>query len=170
MLKITKNGNVMGTANRRVKGQNRRFLTPPSLLVLEEMRKRIHAECLACNEPMFRLRFTLEREGDLVTRFLPTGAHCSYRRVVHGGVVALLIDEAMTCLLMAHAVEGVTGELKLRYLQPVEVAEIELRTRVTKAFAPLYHLESELRQGGVMRVRGHGRFLQRTEETKDKEQ
>jgi acyl-coenzyme A thioesterase PaaI-like protein len=159
---------MMRTAGRVASGDDRRYLTPPSLLVLEVMRQRVHADCLACNDPMFRLRFSLEGE-DLVTRFLPTRGHCSYRGVVHGGVVALLVDEAMTCCLMAHGLEGVTGELTLRYLQAVEVEEIELRTRVTKAFAPLFHLESDLRQGGVTRVRGRGRFLQRTEQTNHKE-
>lgn len=114
---------------------------------------------------MFRLKFALGPDGRVVTRFSPSGKHCSYRGVVHGGVVALLVDEAMTCCLLAHGVRGVTGELNLRYLKSVEVEEIELRTRVTKVFAPLYHVESELRQRGVTRVRGCGRFLRRTEET-----
>lgn len=156
---------MMHAAGRRERGRDRRVLASPSLLVMEVLRQRAHAECLACNDPMFRLRFTLDGAGDLVTRFLPTGAHCSYRGVVHGGVVALLVDEAMTCCLMAHGMEGMTGELTLRYLGVVRVEEVELRTRVTKAFAPLYHLESELRQGGVTRVRGRGRFLQRSTTT-----
>ncbi len=160
---------MMRTVGRTEGGEDRRYLASPSLLVLEVMRQRVHADCLACNDPMFRLKFSLAGEGDLVTRFLPTGGHCSYRGVVHGGVLALLVDEAMTCCLMAHGIEGVTGELTLRYRQPVEVGEIELRTRVTKAYAPLYHLESELRQAGVTRVRGRGRFLQRTEQTNHKE-
>lgn len=160
---------MMRAAIRKAIGVGRRYLAPLSLPVLEEMRRRVHADCLACNDPQYRLEFGIGGGGDLVARFQPTGGHCSYSGVVHGGVVALLIDEAMTCCLMAHGVEGVTGELRLRYLETLELGEIELRTRVTKTFAPLYHLESELIQGGVTRVRGHGRFLQRTEQANDKE-
>ena len=118
---------MMRTAGRRASKKDRRWLAPPSQLVLEMMRQRVHAVCLACNDPMFRLRFEVDEEGVLGTRFVPTPAHCSYRGVVHGGVVALLMDEAMTCCLMAHGLEGVTGELTLRYLQTVEV---EVATRL----------------------------------------
>lgn len=150
----------MKTARRKSDGSGKRWLAPPSQELLEELRCRFHAGCMACSDPMYRLEFDCEPEGALVARFHPASGHCSYRGVVHGGVVGLLIDEAMTCCLMAHGVVGMTGELSLRYLENVEVEEIELRTRVTKSFAPLYHLESNLLQGGKVRVRGRGRFMQ----------
>jgi len=141
-------------------GEGKRSLAPLSLELLEELRCRFHAGCLACRDPMYRLEFACEPEGALVARFRPAAEHCSYQGVVHGGVVGLLIDEAMTCCLMAHGVVGVTGELRLRYLESVEVGEIELRTRVIKSFAPLYHLECNVLQEGKVRVRGRGRFMQ----------
>lgn len=115
----------------------KRRLAPLNLEVLAQLRARYHGDCLACTDPSYRQEFSYGPGSLLVARFHPTTGHCSYRGVVHGGVVGLLIDEAMTCCLMAHGVVGMTGELKLRYLETVEVGEIELRTRVTKAFAPL---------------------------------
>lgn len=147
----------------------RRSLAPINLGILNRLRAQYHWQCLACSQPMFRLEFEHDTSGleeYLVARFKPTTEHCSYQGVIHGGLVSLLTDEAMTCCLLAHGIVGVTAELKLRYLETVEVEEFELRTRVTKAFAPLYHLETQLIQGGVVRVRGNAKFLQKPIESK----
>lgn len=148
-------------------GNRRKLLGPPSLEKLSKLRRGHHSGCIACRHPMFRLEFARDRAGVLVARFRPTSDLCSYRGVIHGGVVSLLIDEAMTCCLMAHGVVGMTGELKLRYLHPVSVTEpIEIWSRVATTYSRLYHLESDLKQGGVTKVRGEGRFLRRAEEAR----
>ena len=104
-----------------------------NLETLEELREIHHFYCLACTNPRFRLDFECG-EGDLlVARFRPERELCSYEGVLHGGVIGLLFDEAMTCLLMAHGVVGMTGELILRYREPVAVDEgVEIRSRVTR--------------------------------------
>lgn len=153
---------------RREGDAGRRSLPPATMQVLADLRQRIHGGCMACGDPRFRLEFDCDPGGVLVGRFTPTAEDCSYPGVVHGGLGALLADQAMTCCLLGHGVEGVTGELNLRYLKALEISEIELRTRVTKVFAPLYHLECELLQKGALRVVGKGRFLQRTRSNSDK--
>jgi acyl-coenzyme A thioesterase PaaI-like protein len=98
----------------------------------------------------------------LLARFHPGRDLCSYHGVIHGGVVALLIDESMTCCLMAHGVVAVTGDLNLRYAKPVGGGEpIEIRTRVSLSYAPLYHVESKLFQGGEVKIKARGRFVRR---------
>ena len=140
-------------------------LEPMNLETLERLRAIHHSSCLACTNPRFRLEFGCEEEGLLVARFQPERKLCSYRGVLHGGVIGLLFDEAMTCLLMAHGVVGMTGELILRYREPVKVDDlIEIRSRVTRPFAPLYHIESSLLQTGATKARARARFVQREED------
>jgi uncharacterized protein (TIGR00369 family) len=132
-----------------------------SLETLDALRAEHHGGCLACSDPLFRLDFHRAPAGVLVARLRPERKLCSYRGVIHGGVVGLLIDEAMTCCLMAHGVVAMTGELSLRYAAPVRAGEpIEVRTRVVTTFSPLYHVEGTLWQGGEVKVTALGRFLQ----------
>ena len=139
-------------------------LEPMSLETLERLREAHHSTCLACTNPRFRLEFECEEGGLLVARFRPEKELCSYEGVLHGGVIGLLFDEAMTCLLMAHGVVGMTGELILRYREPVTVDDpIEIRSRVTRPFAPLYHIESSLLQTGATKAKAKARFVRREE-------
>ena len=137
---------------------------PLDLGALEKMRSKHHGGCLACNNPMFRLEFDCDRDEGLVARFLPQEEFCSYRGVIHGGVVALLLDEAMTCCLMAHGAVAVTGDLKLRSAAPVMAGElVEIHSRVARALTPLYHVESRMFQAGATKATATGRFLQQEE-------
>jgi len=154
----------MGMAEASMVGRSRRQLGPPRLETLEKLRSRHHGGCLACNHPMFRLEFDCDRDEGLVARFLAQEELCSYRGVIHGGVVALLFDEAMTCCLMAHGAVAVTGDLKLRYVAPVKSGElIEIRSRVARTLTPLYHVESRMCQAGATKATATGRFLQQEE-------
>lgn len=46
-----------------------------------------------------------------------------WRDVAHGGVVALVLDEAMAYAAGAHGYLGVTADLKLRFRHPVPIGE-----------------------------------------------
>ena len=145
-----------------VEHDGRRLLGPMCLETLESLRGVHHSTCLACTDPRFRLEFDRDPGGVLVARFLPVRELCSYQGVIHGGVIGLLIDEAMTCCLMSHGVVGMTGDLNLRYSAPVEAGQaIEIRSRVTMTYTPLYHVESRLLQSGAVKTRARGRFVRR---------
>ncbi|HRI86823.1 MAG TPA: PaaI family thioesterase [Candidatus Hydrogenedentes bacterium] len=78
--------------------------------------------CFVCGEENIaglQLRFFVE--GDRVkTLFNPKAHHCGYMNVVHGGIVAALLDETIAWAAnRALARMTVTAELNLRYLRPV---------------------------------------------------
>jgi uncharacterized protein (TIGR00369 family) len=93
--------------------------------------------------------------------------HCGYENVIHGGVIAALMDECMgwaatrmvgrTCF---------TGEMKIRYLSPapadeelyVEAEVVEGGRRIVKAQACL------LDNAGKEYARSEGRFVPMTPE------
>lgn len=152
----------MSTATRKSVPSRRTQLDPPDLDRLRALRSDHHARCLACTHPHFRLDFGLDGDGGLAADLEPGANLCSYEGVMHGGVVALLADEAMTCCLMAHGVVAVTGDLEVRYLVPVAAGEpVRVRSRVVRACRPLFHIEATLSQAGVTKVRAKGRFLPR---------
>ncbi|MBT8044486.1 MAG: PaaI family thioesterase [Verrucomicrobiae bacterium] len=139
-----------------------RIATAPDLTRLSELRDQHHQQCHACSHQDYRLRFTIDAV-DTVTAHLTPAAHlCSYPDILHGGVTSLLIDEAMTCCLMAHGILGLTAELKLKYHHSVELNQaLEIHTRVTQSRAPLHLLESQLLQNGKAMLSAHAKFMQR---------
>ena len=78
--------------------------------------------CFACGEENIaglQLRFFVE-DGKIKTWFQPKPHHCGYPNVLHGGVVAALLDETIAWAAnRALARMTVTAELKLRYRKPV---------------------------------------------------
>lgn len=80
---------------------------------------------------------------------------------LHGGIIAVLLDEAMGKVNRFRAVRAVTAELKIEYLRPVPVGqEIVVEAREVEANGRnLYH-ESEIRNAsGELLARGRGRFV-----------
>ncbi len=55
--------------------------------------------------------------------FTPQHHHQGWVGLVHGGIVATLLDEIMSRMLWQQGVNAVTGELNIRYRQPVAVGQ-----------------------------------------------
>lgn len=81
--------------------------------------------------------------------------------VAHGGIVAVLVDEAMGKLARFHQVQAVTAELHIQYLRPtpvdreivVEAAEIQRQGR------NLFQRAEIRSPAGEVLVRAEGRFV-----------
>jgi len=92
-----------------------------SILSLNRLRHQGHANCVACIHPELRLDFSLTGPDRMHSSVDFTESMCSFNGHVHGGVLAFVMDEAVTCLLMSQDKYAVTGELKLRYKMSVSV-------------------------------------------------
>ncbi len=80
---------------------------------------------------------------------------------LHGGIIALLLDEAMGKAARFHSEHAVTAELRVEYKRPIPVdAEIVVEGFVARRDGrQLYH-EGEIRStAGVLLARGEGRFV-----------
>lgn len=78
--------------------------------------------CFVCGEanPLgLNLRF--ETDGRLVrTRFTPRTEHNGFRNIVHGGVIATVLDEILSWACAVHARRfSFCAELNVRYLSPM---------------------------------------------------
>lgn len=79
----------------------------------------------------------------------------------HGGIIALLLDEAMGKVCRFREVRAVTAELSLEYLRPVAVdKEILVEGREIEMNGRDLFMSGEIRnQNGDVLARGKGRFV-----------
>ncbi|PCJ57885.1 MAG: hypothetical protein COA73_10320 [Candidatus Hydrogenedentota bacterium] len=93
--------------------------------------------CFVCGEDNhagLKTRFYIE-DGKVKARIRPSKHHCGYEGVVHGGIIAAIIDECMGWAA-ARAINRmcVTGELTVRYLINVpDDRELTCVTDIEKA-------------------------------------
>jgi len=71
--------------------------------------------------------------------------------VIHGGVVAALLDEACVYACMAKAEQVVTAELQVRYRKPVPVgAEVEVVGRLLDSSRKVWQATAQLKIAGSL--------------------
>jgi uncharacterized protein (TIGR00369 family) len=91
--------------------------------------------CFGCgplNEEGLQMTFLPEGEVS-VAEFQVPPRYQSWKGVVHGGIVALLLDEAVGWAAWHRGHPGVTGKLEVRYRQPLRIGErIRLLGRVER--------------------------------------
>lgn len=87
--------------------------------------------------------------------------------MIHGGIIAVVLDEALGKVNRFHGVRAVTAELTIEYLRPIQVDQ-EIRVEafhVVRKERNLFH-EGEIRDvHGRVLARGRGRFVAINPET-----
>jgi len=86
-----------------------------------------------CNNPIgLKLSFTWD--GDtLRTEFTPDKAHQGWPGLLHGGILACLLDEAMSNAAYATGNTCLTASINIRLRQPVKVEEsLVVTARITR--------------------------------------
>jgi uncharacterized protein (TIGR00369 family) len=82
--------------------------------------------CFGCgpqNPVGLKLRFE-ETENEVLTKWDPIGYFQGYHNVVHGGIVATLLDEVAAWFVQVKlGTAGVTSELHVKYLLPVHLSK-----------------------------------------------
>ncbi len=103
--------------------------------------------CMACGEDnprSLRLKFHFEGE-DYVCHFTPQRYHQGWKGVVHGGILATLLDEAMNDMLSRNERPVATAELRVRYHRPAYTGvPLRVSARLTRSRPPLYEAEGEI--------------------------
>lgn len=110
------------------------------------------------------LRYSVQPDGSVAATFLGNCTLEGYSGLLHGGVIAALLDGAMTNCLFARGLPALTVELKVRYHESVQAAEeVAIRAWLEDDARGLYQLRSELRQDGKTKVSGSAKFMMRHE-------
>ena len=82
--------------------------------------------CYVCgkkNPEGFRLDFEHPRKGQLLAELTFRKEHQGYRNIVHGGLVATVLDEMMVNLAWLEGLPAVTVELSVRLKRAVPVGQ-----------------------------------------------
>jgi acyl-coenzyme A thioesterase PaaI-like protein len=99
--------------------------------------------------------------GGVAATFACDRVYKGYEDRLHGGIIATLLDAAMTNCLFAHGCPGVTGELTIRFHGPVDLARpARVRAWVERAVHHLRVLRAEVAQEGVVKAAATGKFLE----------
>ena len=110
------------------------------------MRLDIGDMCFACgkgNPIGLKLDFRFEGE-EYVTEFEVRPEYQGWAGIVHGGLLATVLDESMARLLWEKELNAITGRLNVRYHDRLSVGEsVTVRARITKQRSPLVETSAE---------------------------
>jgi len=126
-----------------------------------------HPFCFVCSgsNPMgLALRYAPQPDGSVSAKFLGHSALEGYSGLLHGGVIAAMLDGAMTNCLFAHGIRGLTAELKVRYHESVAASEeVFLQAWLEDDAHELFQLRAKLKQRGAVKASATGKFLKQHE-------
>lgn len=108
-------------------------------------------KCFGCGKSNpVGLKLEVTKDGEAcVARFLPTDMHQGWEGMVHGGVLATLLDEIMGWALWEHKILAVTGRLSIRYYSPAPIGqEIMLRGFIRSQRGKAIETRAEARSSG----------------------
>jgi acyl-coenzyme A thioesterase PaaI-like protein len=129
-----------------------------------------HADCYACgrnNRDGFGLVFRTSPSGGVEADFYCDLKYQGYPGFLQGGVVATLLDSAMTHCLFHRGIAAMTGRMHIQFRKPVHVGEqVRIRADLVQQRGPLYRLWAELTQGNSVCAKTSATFMQISERLK----
>ena len=127
-----------------------------------DLSKELHASCLLCgaaNPYGWKLTFQ-EDVNYTYAIFCPESHLNGYPGVLHGGVVAAVLDEAMVQCLLRRSIVAMTADLQVRYEHPTPIGHsLRVQARLLRRRHALYDMEAQLLDGETVCARANARFF-----------
>jgi acyl-coenzyme A thioesterase PaaI-like protein len=124
-----------------------------------------HRHCFMCgqdNPLSFGLQFNKESPGCVSTSFTGNESLQGYDGIMHGGILSAILDTAMAHCLMHENIEAMTGELNVRFIDPVACnSTMTITAWVDSSLPPLYCLKSQIRINNKIVCKAKAKFMQR---------
>lgn len=131
------------------------------------LREKEHPGCFACapHHPYgLRLCFQRTDDGGVTATLDCTPAWQGYTGLVHGGIIALMLDAAMTNCLFQHDVPTLTAQLNLRFREPLLVGRSAVvSARIIRETANAFVVEGNVFQGDRLKAKGEGIFMRKAQ-------
>ena len=83
-------------------------------------------KCFACgkeNPIGLKLRFELDEEGRSITTYMPPHEFQGFSKILHGGIICTLLDEAMAWAMLLHGYLGATASIRVRFRKPIPTGQ-----------------------------------------------
>jgi uncharacterized protein (TIGR00369 family) len=125
---------------------------------------RDNERCYVCgreNPSGLQAAFEIDQSSRTITgRFTPRAEHEGWEGIVHGGIVAALLDEAMVKLAAHLGIRAVSAELTVRFTSPAAPGEeLLVRGRIVREAGRLIEAEATVEQGPVIIAEAKGKLL-----------
>lgn len=121
--------------------------------------------CFGCgqaNPVGLHLEFSLAQDGAVVSFATVPDTYEGPPGYVHGGIIATLLDEAMSKSVRARGIVAMTRRLEVEYLRPVPSGSpVRVEGRVTRNEGRKHWVEAKiLDEGGIALAEGKGLFIE----------
>lgn len=121
--------------------------------------------CFACgkdNPISLGLDFKLISNNKVKAEFTPGALHQGYNEIMHGGLTATLLDEAMVKVINFKGIKAFTAEMNLRYRHPVPIGEkLIICGQLIQQKSRLYVTEAQLKDSqGKILVQAKAKFME----------
>lgn len=123
-----------------------------------------HSRCFVCgrdNSRGLQIQYSSDPAGATAADWTPAGAWEGFQGIIHGGIVATVLDEAMSKAVAATKCEALTVELSVRYRHHVATGEtLHVRGWIVERAKRLITTEAALTTAdGSERTHAWARFL-----------
>jgi uncharacterized protein (TIGR00369 family) len=117
--------------------------------------------CGVANPVGLQLDFSVTPDHSVVCAAVVSDNYEGPPGYLHGGIIATLLDEAMSKANRAHGVTAMTRQMQVEYLRPVPSgAAIEIEGRVTRSEGRKHWTEAEIRNAeGKILAHANGLFI-----------
>jgi uncharacterized protein (TIGR00369 family) len=123
------------------------------------MRSYDATHCFVCgrdNPIGLKIQFQPYQDGVRAT-FVPTDLHVGYPGVVHGGILAALVDDALASIWHVRGQPAVTGRIEVRFRHPVRPGDHLVVTALpTGSRGGLHTGQVVITRDGTVVARGAG--------------
>jgi uncharacterized protein (TIGR00369 family) len=103
--------------------------------------------CFACGpDNPHGLRLNWCTEGNtMYTEMIPSDKYQGWKGIVHGGILATLLDEAMTRLASILHGGALTAEITVRYIKPAQIGQkLYIRGEIVKESRKLIEMKASI--------------------------
>ena len=108
---------------------------------------RFHQNCFACgsNDGVgLGLKFYKYEDGTIFGNFFADPKYEGYSGIIHGGIIATLLDSAMTHCLLMKDIPALTGRLSVKYSTPIHTGTVvKLEARIVDRFHEMFILQGK---------------------------
>jgi len=121
--------------------------------------------CFVCgkeNPGGLHVNFTVDlKDLSIWGEFLPCETHQGFAGIVHGGIIATLLDEAMVKLAFEAGLRAVTAWMEIKYINPLYVGEkLHIKAQITRLHKRLLEGVAEAEgPGGKLIAKAKGKLL-----------
>jgi uncharacterized protein (TIGR00369 family) len=125
---------------------------------------RDNQRCYVCgkdNPSGLKARFTIDQTARTITgRFTPRREHEGWEGIVHGGIIATLLDEAMVKLAAHLGEPAVSAEITVKFKAPAAPGEeLVVTGKLIKEANRLIEAEATVAKGLIVVAEATGKLL-----------